>query len=423
MNRTEATLHCHVMPTPRGRTPTVHNDLNGDPAHVAVERAIHELRCGRAIYCRENDSLDVPERGVLFASAETAPIALMARLEHLAGEVGLALVISRERADTLGLRSSNAQPGGESEAMLLRLHQPVSPSLVSWLAGVNASGTRQAANSDLKPQLVDNNPIAVTRHREFSVEACDAFTAATLKLAKRARLLPAVLLIASAPPTKEVLEISSAQIKQLEEPSALDLERVCEARVPLAGHEDCRLVLFRDRLDASEHIAVVIGSPSSSAVSVRLHSACLTGDLLASLRCDCGDQLRSAVDQLAAVGGGVLLYLAQEGRGIGLANKLRAYELQDTGLDTIEADRYLGFSADERSYAAAASMLRHLGLTRIQLLTNNLEKIQALQKAGIEVVAGQRLMGAINRHNVRYVHAKRERAGHLMPEINMDEIL
>ena len=166
----------------------------------------------------------------------------------------------------------------------------------------------------------------------------------------------------------------------------------------------------------------MIGTPKA-AVSVRLHSACLTGDLLGSLRCDCGEQLRNAVDQLATVGGGVLLYLAQEGRGIGLANKLRAYELQDAGLDTIEADRHLGFSADERSYAAAASMLRHLGMTRIQLLTNNLEKIEALEAEGIEVVAGHRLLGTVNRHNARYVHAKRERAGHLMPEVNMDEIL
>jgi GTP cyclohydrolase II len=385
----------------------VNNDINGDPAHVAVERAIHELRCGRAIYCRETDPLEPTQRGVLLASAETAPIALMARLDKLAGEAGLALVISRERADTLGLRSPKADHTAGNEAVLLRLSQPVSASLVSWLAGVNAT----------------NKHSEITRHREFSVAGCDALTAATLMLVKRARLLPAVLVIPSAPPNNGVLEISASQLKQLVTPSALDLERVSEARVPLAGHEDCRLVLFRDRLDASEHVAIVIGSPKSTAVSVRLHSACLTGDLLGSLRCDCGDQLRSAVDQLAAVGGGVLLYLAQEGRGIGLANKLRAYELQDTGLDTIEADRHLGFNADERSYAAAASMLRHLGMNRIQLLTNNLEKIEALEQAGIEVVAGQRLIGAINRHNARYVHAKRERAGHLMPAINMDEIL
>jgi GTP cyclohydrolase II len=289
----------------------------------------------------------------------------------------------------------------------LRFHQPVTSLLVNGLAGVNAS-----------PSV----PVALDRH--FTVEACDALTAATLELAKQARVLPAVLVVSAPQLMPELLTLSSAQLEQLTQPDAFELERVSEARVPLAGHEDCRLVLFRDGRDASEHVAVLIGSPKQNVtVSVRLHSACLTGDLFGSLRCDCGDQLRGAVDQLVAVGGGVLLYLAQEGRGIGLANKLRAYELQDTGLDTIEADRHLGFSADERSYAAAASMLRQLGMTRIQLLTNNLEKIESLRKAGIDVVGGQRLLGPVNRHNARYVHAKRERAGHLMPEINMDEIL
>ena len=383
------------------------HDINGDPALVAIERAINELRCGRALYCSETNPLVTDRRGLLVASAETASPSLIARLEQSAGKAGIALAITRHRADTLGLRPSGTPLAGEYDAVLLRFHHPITIPLVNWLAGVNASTSSAAA-----------------WNRDFTVETGDALTSATLKLAKHARLLPAVLLIPAPPRTTEdVLAISMAQLERLIQPAAFELERVSEARVPLAGHEDCRLVLFRDGRDASEHVAVLIGSPNSSAVSVRLHSACLTGDLLGSLRCDCGDQLRSAVDQLAAVGGGVLLYLAQEGRGIGLANKLRAYELQDAGLDTIEADRHLGFSADERSYGAAASMLRQLGLTRIQLLTNNLEKIEALRKAGIEVVGGQRLIGAINRHNARYVHAKRERAGHLMPEINMDEIL
>jgi GTP cyclohydrolase II len=260
--------------------------------------------------------------------------------------------------------------------------------------------------------------------RAFTVEPCETVAAAALNLAKHARLLPAVLVVATLPPPieEEVLRVCVSQLDRVVRQGALELERVSEARVPLASHEHCRLVLFRDGSDASEHIAVIIGSPDPEAARVRLHSACLTGDLLGSLRCDCGDQLRGAVAQLAAAGGGVLLYLAQEGRGIGLANKLRAYELQDTGLDTIEADRHLGFRADERSYVAAASMLRQLGMTRIHLLTNNLEKIDALQKAGIEVVAGERLLGAVNRHNVRYIRAKRERAGHLMPEIKIEGV-
>lgn len=401
--------------------------INGDPALVAIQRALNELRCGRALYFSGTRRLDRARRGLLVASAETASPALMARMGKAAGKAGLVLAITRQRADTLGLSDvladvladvpsdvpsdvpglSDAPLAAEHDSVQLRFRQPPTSSMVNWLAGVDASTAAVPARS-----------------RDFTVEAGDEVIAAVLKVAKHARVLPAVLMIPSSRPAgSDVLALSMNEAKQLVQPESFQLERVSEARVPLAGHEDCRLVLFRDARDAAEHVAVLIGSPKAAKVAVRLHSSCLTGDLLGSLRCDCGDQLRRAVDQLAAAGGGVLLYLAQEGRGIGLANKLRAYELQDAGLDTIEADRHLGFSADERSYAVAASMLRQLGMTRIQLLTNNLEKIEALREAGIEVVDGQRLIGAVNRHNARYVHAKRERAGHLMPRINMDEIL
>jgi GTP cyclohydrolase II len=146
---------------------------------------------------------------------------------------------------------------------------------------------------------------------------------------------------------------------------------------------------------------------------VRLHSACLTGDLLGSLRCDCGDQLRDAVELIAASGGGIVLYLAHEGRGIGLANKLRAYALQDEGLDTLEADQHLGFRTDERDYTAACAMLQDLGIRRIRLLTNNPGKIEALNSGGIEVLAREPLQGRETPHNARYLRTKRERAGHL----------
>jgi GTP cyclohydrolase II len=238
-----------------------------------------------------------------------------------------------------------------------------------------------------------------------------------------------VVLLRSAPPAPDdqILQVQPLQLREVAPDETLDplcVEIVSEARVPLAGHENCRLVLFRDVRDASEHVAVLIGDAAAqrdagAAVSVRMHSACLTGDLLGSLRCDCGDQLRGAVDQLAAVGGGVLLYLAQEGRGIGLANKLRAYRLQDAGLDTIDADQHLGFRDDERSYGVAAAMLQQLGFQRIRLLTNNPAKLAALTQAGIEIASGERVIGAVNRHNVRYLQAKRERAGHLVPDVSM----
>ena len=146
---------------------------------------------------------------------------------------------------------------------------------------------------------------------------------------------------------------------------------------------------------------------------MRLHSACLTGDLLGSLRCDCGEQLRTAVARIGALGGGVLLYLDQEGRGIGLPNKLRAYVLQDGGLDTVDADHHLGFLADERSYDVAAALLTELGYKRIRLLTNNPQKINSLRDHGIEVVGRLPLVTTSNTHNERYLRAKHERAGHL----------
>jgi GTP cyclohydrolase II len=401
------------------KTP-LHQNINGDPALVAIDRAINELRCGRAVYCRDTPP-SAAAGGMLLAAAETTSAALLARLENLAGDLGMALAITRERAHTLGLAEAPSEKG-EDTAVLLQLRHPVSPDTVALLAGSHAPLKRSGSEPLTAAQLLERVQVTPSMQMHFNVQAGDAISAAALRLAKQARLLPTVLLAPSPPPPVDelVLGISCAELNRLALPGTFDLEPISEARVPLAGHEDCRLVLFRDGRDASEHIAIVVGSPQTDTVPVRLHSACLTGDLLGSLRCDCGDQLRRAVDQLAAAGGGVLLYLAQEGRGIGLANKLRAYELQDAGLDTIEADAHLGFLPDERSYAAAASMLQYLGLTRIHLLTNNLEKIEALQQAGIEVVTGQRLLGTVNRHNVRYIRAKRERAGHLMPEVRIE---
>jgi GTP cyclohydrolase II len=162
----------------------------------------------------------------------------------------------------------------------------------------------------------------------------------------------------------------------------------------------------------------VVGNRDSwpDAVPVRLHSACFTGDLFGSLRCDCGEQLRGSLRMFAARGGGVLVYLAQEGRGLGLANKLRAYELQEDGLDTEEADAMLGFGADERRYDTAVAILRHLGIRRVQLLTNNPEKMRAVQEGGIEVLDRQPLYGQLNRHNLRYVTTK-VRAGHWLNDM------
>ncbi|MGE3741535.1 MAG: GTP cyclohydrolase II, partial [Geminicoccaceae bacterium] len=198
------------------------------------------------------------------------------------------------------------------------------------------------------------------------------------------------------------------------------LRPVSEARVPLADVEDVRIVAFRPADGGTEQYAILVGQPErQEAPLVRLHSECFTGDLLGSLRCDCGDQLRGAIRRMAHEGAGVLLYLAQEGRGIGLPNKLRAYMLQDSGLDTVEANHHLGFGSDERDFWAAAAMLRQLGIGRVRLLTNNPSKIAQLRHYGIEVAGRVPHMFAANKHNRRYLLTKAERSGHLL---SVDEL-
>ena len=176
---------------------------------------------------------------------------------------------------------------------------------------------------------------------------------------------------------------------------------------------DTQIVAFRASDDGQEHVALVIGAFGGAPPLVRLHSECLTGDVFGSLKCDCGPQLKEALRIIGASGGGVLLYLRQEGRGIGLANKLRAYALQDRGLDTVEANRRLGFADDERDYAHAAAMLRALGIDRVRLLTNNPAKVAGLEAAGIAVVERVPHHMPANPHNADYLATKRKKSGHL----------
>ena len=176
-----------------------------------------------------------------------------------------------------------------------------------------------------------------------------------------------------------------------------------------------RIVSFRPADGGPDQYAILVGAPERlDAPLARLHSECFTGDLLGSLRCDCGDQLRGAIRRMAEEGGGVLLYLAQEGRGIGLTNKLRAYLLQDGGLDTVEANHHLGFGNDERDFSAAAEMLRQLGIERVRLLTNNPAKIAQLDRNGIEVAGRVPHAFGANVHNRRYLLTKAQRSGHML---------
>ena len=361
--------------------------INGAPGALSIDRAVGELRRGRAV------QVGAGAQGFVFSAVEVLRQPLLRRLQAASDE--LMLLITAERALASGLASR------VSVAMAIRFPEPATLEEIRLLAGVSLG------------HPIDASKLRVADWGEHPELATAAF-----RLAKAGRLLPALIGFKTERSSDaSVVCVRAADIEYQIESAPHSLKRVSQSRVPLAEAVESEITLFRDEHGLSEHVAVVIGKPDADAVvPVRLHSACLTGDLLGSLRCDCGEQLRTAVRRIASLGGGVLLYLDQEGRGIGLANKLRAYTIQDTGLDTVDADRQLGFHDDERNYDVAAALLQELGIGRVRLLTNNPKKIHALKDHGIEVVGRLPLVAAVNSHNERYIKAKRERAGHLAEE-------
>ncbi|MEM7270231.1 MAG: GTP cyclohydrolase II [Pseudomonadota bacterium] len=240
-------------------------------------------------------------------------------------------------------------------------------------------------------------------------------------LAKAARLLPSALIAsmdakaARAIAEKAGLTVVNDQMVAEAEAATVDLTPVAAARVPLAVSEASRVHVFRPRSGEEEHYAIEIGRPDRTApVLSRLHSACFTGDLIGSLKCDCGPQLQAALRQIGDVGAGVLLYLNQEGRGIGLANKMRAYSLQDEGYDTVEANHRLGFEDDERDFRIGAAILQRLGFSAVRLLTNNPGKIAAMEATGVAVAERVPLIVGETAHNVAYLKTKAKKSGHLL---------
>ena len=237
---------------------------------------------------------------------------------------------------------------------------------------------------------------------------------AAMELARLAGILPAFLVLAEA---EEPSEVSAADLAHWTNPTNLTIQS--RARLPVDALEDAEIVAFRARDDLREHVALVLGRQSSERTAlVRLHSECLTGDVLGSLKCDCGPQLDTALaamaDEARAGGWGVLLYLRQEGRGIGLINKLRAYQLQDQGFDTVEANERLGLPSEARDFPVAARMIELLGVGPVRLLTNNPAKVAALEAAGVVVVERVPHVLPANVHNRRYLATKRDRSGHLL---------
>jgi GTP cyclohydrolase II len=244
---------------------------------------------------------------------------------------------------------------------------------------------------------------------------------AAISLAKIGRLLPAILAVPlrhdAAPliANHGLVEVAATDVLAYAESEVTGMRQIVSADVPLDNAPDSRIITFRSYGSANEHLAIVIGRPETTdAPLVRIHSECFTGDLLGSMRCDCGDQLRGAIRRMTMDGSGVLLYLAQEGRGIGLVNKLRAYVLQDHGLDTMDANRALGWGADERNFLIGAAMLRIMSINRVRLLTNNPDKLNAIIACGIEVTGRESHLFAPNGVNDEYLATKAVRFGHIL---------
>jgi GTP cyclohydrolase II len=255
---------------------------------------------------------------------------------------------------------------------------------------------------------------------DVDAKPAGAAASAAVALVKLSLGLPAVLVANVAPPVAaahNIVTVEADAVAHFGDEAIRALRIASRADVPLDSSRNAKFVVFRDALGTSQ-TAIVVGKPDmSKPVLVRLHSACLTGDVFGSRRCDCGDQLNLAIKRIEEMGGGVVLYLAQEGRGLGLANKMRTYRMQDEGLDTIDANTTLGFDDDERDYGVAARMLQMLDCSRVILLTNNPHKLDGLASYGIEIASRMPIEAPVNADNVRYLTAKAERAGHRLDRL------
>ena len=380
--------------------------IEHNPRYQTVHRAIADLRRGSMIVLRGTDADRGGARLIMAAEQVTGE-----RLEAMAGTTGStpSLYLTPQRARAIGLKPRSASP-----ACSLLLSERFGVESILGLIG------------DL-PYNDGTEDLTVLAEKKGSL------TAMALVLMRLARLLPAV--IASHVPVDDdlacrnwasergLLVLDTGAIEAFEADQADSLREVARASLPLEDAENAEIAMFRPADGGMEHFALLIrpgkmakGKPGAIASPplVRIHSQCITGDILGSLKCDCGNQLRESIRQMAAGDGGILVYLAQEGRDIGLVNKLKAYALQDGGLDTVEANHALGFETDHRYFLPAASILRKLGHDTIRLLTNNPDKISQVEEAGIAVSERLPLLTGTNPHTEGYMDAKKTRTGHLI---------
>ncbi|WP_052371325.1 GTP cyclohydrolase II [Iodidimonas nitroreducens] len=367
---------------------------------VAIGRAAGDLRRGLPVLIAGDMGARSRGKGAPVFAVFPAEMADLQRLAQLAPFGRAQLLISRERAAVLKIRHKGRA------AVPLACPDWLSPAQMRALADPTFD---LAAPLKGPFQMIDDDLATTDLHE------------AALRLLKIARLLPAALIFPldgdpqSLADHHGVLWVEKEKIALADDRQTADLRIVADARLPIEGAVDSRIIAFRPISGGIEHFAILLGDPApSKPVLVRLHSECFTGDALGSLKCDCGSQFRGALESIRAAGGGLLLYLAQEGRGIGLIAKLKAYALQDLGHDTVDANLRLGFATDERVFAPAAAMLKALGFTKIRLLTNNPAKVSGLEDEGITILERVEHSFPANDHNAHYLATKRDKTGHFL---------
>ena len=347
----------------------------------AIRTGIALLRAGRAVRI-----LGPVPTAILAVETATQECLDVLDPEHCAK-----LMISGERAAALHL--ANEREAADPAAPVVIGHSP-------WLDAATALAIADPGKD------LDRGPIGPL---QAVTDECIETSRAALDLARSAGLLPALWMLDS-----KVADIGVSIDDIMRERRQPSVEIVARAKLPIDDLPPTQIVAFRASDDGQEHVALVVGAFGGKPPLVRLHSECLTGDVFGSLKCDCGPQLREALHIIGNSGGGVLLYLRQEGRGIGLVNKIRAYSLQDRGVDTVDANRRLGFADDERDYGHAAAMFRALGIDEVRLLTNNPNKVAGLEAAGMKVTERVAHQMPANPHNADYLATKRKRSGHLL---------
>ncbi len=348
-----------------------------------LNRARADLRVGLPVVLTDGTAW------ALVTAAETLDASRLADLRALGTPV---LALTAHRAATLKARAY------DGDLARILIPADAGPAWIEALADPADDLTHP-----MKGPLISQRDGAATLHR------------AALRLVKSAQLLPAALVVGPVPASlaaEHGLTLLSADETATPETR---LDPVIAARLPMRLAGAGRLHVFRPQDGGVEHYAIEVGRPMRDApVLARLHSACFTGDVLGSLKCDCGPQLHAALIAMQQAGSGVLLYLNQEGRGIGLANKMRAYSLQDQGFDTVEANHRLGFEDDERDFRLGAELLRKLGFSQVRLLTNNPNKVAMLEKGGIDVIERVPLQVGLTDENAAYLATKAAKSGHLL---------